>query len=298
MNIFVFAVVLALVAMLAWGINSFILKRGVRNIHPLQAIVYRSLVATPILLLLSYVLFAKDSIFVYFKPDLILWFTLGSSFFIVIGDSLFFLALKKYPVTLILPIASIYPLITTIILISTKTETIHITTVVGTIVVILGVSLVTGGSKILPIPKAAILYGLSIAFFWGSSIFMVRSVLLYQGTNAFSITAIRSVFMMVISIVVLGFIAIRSGQAPTPNWTEHREAMKFMGISGILGWVVGASSFFFAVQLIGAAIPTPITSANPVIAGLLGYFTGIEDIGLYQLLGILVTVIGTIIIIY
>ena len=78
---------------------------------------------------------------------------------------------------------------------------------------------------------------------------------------------------------------------------EKRKTAKLMFLSGILGWVIGASSFFFAVQKIGAGIPTPITSTNPIISVVFGKLFGIENINKQQFIGIIFSVLGTIIIV-
>ena len=49
-----------------------------------------------------------------------------------------------------------------------------------------------------------------------------------------------------------------------------------MGISGILGFVIGASALFLSVQSIGAGIATPISSTNPVVSVSIGIMFGWE----------------------
>ncbi|MHA2030072.1 MAG: EamA family transporter, partial [Candidatus Kariarchaeaceae archaeon] len=78
---------------------------------------------------------------------------------------------------------------------------------------------------------------------------------------------------------------------------ERNKSIKYLGISGILGDTIGASVFFVAVQRIGAAITTPISSTNPIIAAIIGFSTGIEDIKKAQFFGILLCVSGIIVIV-
>jgi drug/metabolite transporter (DMT)-like permease len=70
-----------------------------------------------------------------------------------------------------------------------------------------------------------------------------------------------------------------------------------LAASGIVGWVLGASLFFFAVQNIGAGIPTPISSTNPIIASIIGSLFGIEQLSRKQFSGIMTVVLGIILIV-
>ncbi|MHA2504347.1 MAG: EamA family transporter, partial [Candidatus Kariarchaeaceae archaeon] len=165
----------------------------------------------------------------------------------------------------------------------------------GTVVVIAGVGIVTSNDITESFDRMALALGVGAALCWGISIVFVRLVLVTPGTDSMGLTGAR--------MMVIGFSAIlvyRIGLS-TDRIEDTKEtrggSFKYMAWSGILGWVVGASLFFWAVQLIGAAVPTPISSTNPIVAALMGQILGIEQINFKQFTGIIVTVLGIIMIV-
>ena len=293
------SIIFSLIAAFAWGLNSHVVRKGMQNNHPMLAMVMRALGAFPILILISIIISGITSITVYFKDD-ILVLVLLTSVLIVLGDGAFLYALKYYPVKIMTPIASIYPLITTFILIITGTEEINSTIIIGTILIIIGVVIVTNGARNdnsddkTDFNIKIILLGFFAAISWGTSIFFVRIILEFEGTDSIGLTGIRTLFMGLIGLIY----AISNKNVRQLYIQQDRESKKktakLMFISGVIGWVIGASSFFYAIQKIGAAIPTPITSTNPIISVVFGKFFGIEDINKQQFLGIVFSVIGTI----
>ncbi len=285
------SIILALVAAISWGANAHIIRKGMQGENQFLGIVYRSLFASPILIIISFLL--GDKLAVYFQKDVINYVLL-SSLFVTFGDAIFMYALKNYPVYIMQPIASVYPLFTTGLLIITGIEDIGIFILVGTILVITGVAIVTSKHENeIKFDSKAIILGVSSAFFWGSSVYMVRIILAHDGTNSFGVTGIRTLIMGFTALLL--YLTTRSSEEK--NKPLSKKFFLYLTISGIVGWVIGASMFFIAVQSIGAAIPTPISSTNPVFAAIFGYYLGIEIISKKQFMGILITVAGIILIV-
>lgn len=288
-----------MLAALVWGLNSHIVKKGMRNNHPMIAMVLRALGAFPILIIISVILSGTKSLTIYFTED-ILPLILFTSTLIVLGDGAFLYSLKYYPVKIMTPIASIYPLVTTIMLVLTGTEEISSTIIFGTILIIIGVIIVTNGARNDKNGDGSgfhinmLLLGFFAAGAWGISIFFVRRILEFEGTDSIGLTGIRTLLM---GLIGLFYVLSNKNVRQSYKLQEREEKLKtakFMFLSGILGWVIGASSFFFAVQQIGAAIPTPITSTSPIISVVFGKIFGIENINKQQFLGIIFSVLGTI----
>ncbi|MCE7737403.1 MAG: DMT family transporter, partial [Candidatus Heimdallarchaeota archaeon] len=200
----------------------------------------------------------------------------------------------------ILPVSSIYPLFTTIILIATGTESIGIITVIGTLIIIFGIMIVTSNGKFTSFSKGAFVFGVSAAFGWGTSVFFIKKILDVEGTDGLGLLSIRNAILGVEALIVYLVIKRRTGQSKkreTRTKEERNKSIKYLGISGLLGDSIGASIFFIAVQRIGAAITTPISSTNPIIAAIIGFVAGIEDIKKAQFIGILLCVGGVIVIV-
>ena len=294
MEDFYFSVFLAFLAAFAWGINSHIMKKAMIGENPMRAIGIRSAFTAPLLIPIVAITLGVKAITIYFSSELSPLVIL-TAVLIIIGDGIFLLGLKYYDVSVILPIASTYPLFTVAILIFTDTENIGHYTIVGTIFIIIGVGIVTrysGGEG--KFSWRALAIGLGAGFCWGTSIFYVRLILTYDDTEAFGLTGVRTLFMGLIGFIIYFASSEQRKLQKLRSDQEKINSIKFLALSGIIGWAIGASVFFWAVQMIGAGIPTPISSINPVIASVIGIFYGLEKITTKQFLGILFSVLGTI----
>ncbi len=292
-------VLFALVAAFSWGLNAHILKYGMKNENAMLAMFFRAIIAAPLAALIAIIIYGVDAITVYFSSEVIP-LVIISVIFILLGDGIFLYALKTYPVKMLLPIGSTYPLITTTILLVTGVETISPMIITGTVIIITGVAVVTyaGNSETegefdYKIP----LIGFSAAICWGIAVFTVRMILQFDGTEGFGLTAIRTFIMAIASIIIF----LSSKDARTKHQqresTDKKSSLKYLTLSGIVGWVIGASAFMTSIQKVGASIATPISSINPIIAVLFGTIAGIEKITKLQFTGILITVIGTVVIV-
>jgi len=292
-----FAVVLALVAAISWGANSHILKRGMKDGQdPYLGLFIRSLSAFPILFVIVFFLLGSGGFLPYFNPEVIA-LTAISSALIVIGDSIFMYSLDKLSVSLILPITSIYPLITVIILLITGQEIVDLTTITGTLTIVLGVALVTSGRNGESFQVRPLILGLASAVSWGTSIYFVRLIFTYEGIEALGLTGIRFFYIGVMGLVVFLLSPKRRSSQKERSKEAVRDSIKFILLSGLIGWAFGATMFFLAIQIGGASIPTPVSSTNPIIATLIGLALGIDQVTKKQFSGIILSVVGTIIIV-
>lgn len=294
MDDFYFSVTLAFIAAFAWGVNSHIMKKAMVGENPMRAMGIRASLTSPLMIVVVALVFGIKAITVYFTYELTP-FVILTAVLIIIGDGIFLYGLKHYDVSVILPIASVYPFFTVIILIVTNTEKIGYSTVLGTLFIITGVAIVTrysGGDG--KFSFQALFIGLGAGVCWGTSIFYVRLILTHDNTEAFGLTGVRIFFMGLFGFIVYLFSPEQRELQKLRSREEKLVSTKFLLLSGIIGWAIGSSAFFWAVQLIGAGVPTPISSINPVIASMIGVFYGLEKIKPKQFLGILFSVLGTI----
>ncbi|MCE7735363.1 MAG: DMT family transporter [Candidatus Heimdallarchaeota archaeon] len=288
------SVALAFIAAISWGINSHIMKKAMVGENPMRAIGIRSAFTAPLLIIIVALISGIDAITIYFTSELAPLVSL-TAVLIIFGDGIFLFGLKHYDVSEILPIASTYPFFTVVILILTDTEDIGYYTILGTIFIIIGVAIVTRYSNGEGSFSArALMIGLGAGFCWGTSIFFVRVILTYDDTDAFGLTGVRTLFMGIMGYIIYLSSKEQRDLQKLRSKEEKISSIKFLALSGIVGWAIGAVAFFWAVQMIGAGIPTPISSVNPVIASVIGIFYGLEKITTKQFLGILFSVLGTI----
>ncbi|OLS28734.1 MAG: 4-amino-4-deoxy-L-arabinose-phosphoundecaprenol flippase subunit ArnE [Candidatus Heimdallarchaeota archaeon LC_2] len=289
-------VALALVAAVSWGINSHIMKFAMVGENPMRAIGIRALFTFPLLIILVLLINGIKGITIYFSVELtpLIIFT---ALLIIVGDGLFLFGLKHHDVSVLLPIASVYPFFTVMILIISNTEDVTISTFIGTMIIITGVAIVTRYSGTEgEFSFHALLLGLGAGFCWGTSIYYVRVILEHENTEAFGLTGIRTLYMGLFGFMIYFSSSEQREIQKNRPISEKRASLKFLALSGLVGWTIGATAFFVAVQKIGAAIPTPISSINPIIASIIGISFGLEQIQKKQFMGIIVSVIGTIVI--
>ncbi len=290
-----FSVFLALVAAISWGINSHVLKVGMIKQNPALAISIRSIFGFPVLIIIALIWKGLRGITIYFESDIFPYIFI-SSLLIIMGDGFFLLGLRKYPVNILLPIASVYPLFATVILVITGTEQVQYIIIFGTIIIIIGVMLVTSGGESGSFAFETLIFGLFAALGWGTSIYFIRKILIIDGTDGLGLLGIRN-FLLCIEGIILYYLTVNHVERLKSTKEETIRSIKYLGFSGLLGDSFGAGIFFIAVQRIGAAIPTPISSTNPIFAILIGYMTGVELIKRKQLMGVLICVLGTIVIV-
>lgn len=297
MDLFAVSIGLAVLAAISWGFNSHIIKQGMVNANAYFALLARSSVTFPILLFASLFIYGRGPLELYFSSKT-LPLVMASAGLIVLGDGLFMVSLKSYPVKLIVPITSVYPLVTTFILIFARIESISTHIVLGTALTVSGIFLVTRGGANEKFSFKPVILGLSTSTFWGTSIVIVRIILQQNGSEAIGLTGVRTLFMGLFSLCILLAVPQFRKEISNSDRKDLKRTFKLLALSGIVGWIIGASAFFFAVQKIGAAIATPISSTNPIVASIIGVVSKTESISLVQFLGIIVTVIGTIVIVF
>ncbi|MHA2362550.1 MAG: DMT family transporter [Candidatus Hodarchaeales archaeon] len=281
-----------------WAVNAHVIKKGMigGDEHAMLALAIRAVFAFPLLIVLAIFLSGLNSMLKYLEMNIFIAILISSSC-LVIGDGIFGYALKYHPVKVIVPITGIYPLVTTIILISTGLEDVTPLIIIGTILIVIGVAVVTRGDSNEPVTLGALMLGIIPAIFWGVSIILVRYILSFDNTEAISLTGIRLFFIGLFSLII--FISSKENikNYSERSYEEKMYSFKYLGLSGIVGWTIAATLFFYAIQNIGASIPTPISSIYPIIATLIGVILGIETITKKQFTGITTCVFGTILII-
>lgn len=71
----------------------------------------------------------------------------------------------------------------------------------------------------------------------------------------------------------------------------------FLSCSGLVGFVIGDTFLFKAFGMIGPRLGTLIFSCNPVISAIIAYFFLNEGLGIWQVLGMLITLSGILIVV-
>lgn len=306
---------LAFTAALAWGSGSTLFKVGIKNdIKPLVATFLRGLLAVPLLIIISILIYGFNSLLNVFQGMNVVYLLL-SALFVTLGDFFSLIAMKNVDISITQPISSIYPIITTFILLVFALEVITILIVVGTILNVLGVLVISyftnrkskknffehsvdkkeDGKDF---TAKGITFSLLAASFWGFTIIMTKLLLLDPHVKVVSVLAIRN-GLMVLSMFIVSYVtALKNGlEIKQEFFPSYRDSLILM-LGGIVMWAIGGVSFFTAVNIIGAGRSTPISAISPFVVLLLSGIFLKEKIKYVQIFGVLLIVIGSILLSY
>ncbi|MHA2403486.1 MAG: EamA family transporter [Candidatus Kariarchaeaceae archaeon] len=259
-------------------------------------LVYRSIPAIPFILISSTVFFGFSSISIYFEVKILILLFL-TSLMLTLGDYFLMYGLRKYSIRAVISATSINPIITMIWLVGSGIERITAIIVVGTVITILGVAIVTlqqdERKDDQSNPLYGVLIGLTVAILFGSMIYIDVYLLSTLDTNGYTYNGMKIVGPGGLGLFFYILLPkYRESYAKEERAAKWR-SFKYLFLSGIVGWVIGASLMFYTIDQVGAAIPIPIINIHPMLAVIFTAFLGIEKLNRYHGLGILAVVVGT-----
>ncbi len=135
---------LAILVAILWGIAPILDKKGVGNLNPMVAALYRSLGAIIFLVIVSLFLYSKKQItindFTNFRS---IWLILLSGVLAgALANFFYYLALKATKASEVIPIISIFPMIAVLLAFIFLDEQFSLKTIFGTISIMMGVILI------------------------------------------------------------------------------------------------------------------------------------------------------------
>jgi DME family drug/metabolite transporter len=300
-------ILLAFSAAVCWGSAGVLYKSAIKSDHSLfLSIVYRGMIAVPFLAILTVLTTGFEALTILFQPH-VLPILLLSSLFVTLGDLFFFASLQRIDVSKSQPVAAIYPLFTIILLIFFGMEQVSLFVIVATIILIVGIGLVSqknGSSPELSKSQSSeitrgLILSIVAAIFWSFGILSLDILLDIPGVDVFSLATIRFgilTILMALSWLVFDKYHLQSRKKPRSFSPITKRDILIFGITGILSWGLGAVTFFTSIELIGTSRATPISSINPVIAVILGIVFLKEKFSPLQAFGILLVCLSTILI--
>ncbi|MGL4980548.1 MAG: EamA family transporter, partial [Fusobacteriaceae bacterium] len=133
-------------------------------------------------------------------------------------------------------------------------------------------------------------FAVGAALGWvGSSVMFEKAA---KKVNGMSVNIIR----LLIAIVILIGITTFTRGLPLPT-DATKKMIFYLSISGMMGLFVGDFFLYKAYNLIGARITLVLMSLSPIIVSLFGFIFLKEKLELKQLMGIVITCIGVIMVV-
>jgi drug/metabolite transporter (DMT)-like permease len=125
----------------------------------------------------------------------------------------------------------------------------------------------------------------------------VGSSLMFERASKRTSGFVMNIIRLFMALVILGILTQNSRGMALPFDVEPRTAL-FLAASGMMGLFIGDLALFKSYSLIGARVVMVIMTFNPILVALFGFIFLGERLNLNQLLAILITCIGILLVIY
>jgi len=205
-----------------------------------------------------------------------------------IGDSLYFLAAARMGVARALPIASSFPLLTTIGAVVLLGETLTLPLLVGSTLVVMAVALiagerVVGGGRVDVV--GLLLAGLAACMWAGSGLFLGPALRLVDPVAA---------NMIRFSMATVLFVVYVAAVQPRERMTNR---LVWLSVAAAIGTLASAMLFLGGIAGAGVARGVALNATSPVFSAVLAAFMLHERISLRTAIGIGASVVGTILLV-
>lgn len=284
-------ILLGLGAATGWGVAGFFDARASRAVSPTTASLLINATVTIGYDLLYLLLFRHHA---FSFPGTL--YAIASGMTICVGALAYFKGLSLGPVSLVSPLSSTYPLVTTLLAISIFGASLRAGYFIGIIAIVCGVLLASGIFRGLgrmgagAIEKGPVL-GICTALFWGSGYVLLAQAIRLLGWQTASFVELTAMTLS-FGICVPLFPWTRM-----PTWEMLRSGIKNRNIwaAGTLA-LCAATMFNLGLSKDGGsgAIVTALSSCYPVLTVALSIRHFKESVGMLRLSGSLLSVTGVI----
>ena len=282
-------IALSILAAISWSLAAVLYKIGLKEEHS-DVIVANGIRAISALLFifLATIFLGNMNEINKLTIWLLLLVVVNVSVGILLGDCLFFIALRDAGVAIGYPVAYTYSLFVSIFAYFFLQEPVNIWTFISAIIIILGIFLLffkAEKSESKHMVKGLIAAILA-AMCWGISIPILKILLL--NIEPFFLNLVR---LIVLNIIVWLLILSKKGKRRKVR-SLGRSSLIVLLTGGIFGIGIGAILFLFSINLIGAAKSTIITSSSPLFSTIFGVAVLKEKLDKLRILGIAIIILG------
>jgi DME family drug/metabolite transporter len=216
---------------------------------------------------------------------------------LVIGDLIYFEAMKYIGLSRALPLSTTYPFFTLVLALLFLDEQI-------TWAIVGGAVLIVGGALLLAFPKRmrsvrqdtdgerldvrGVALALGAAVCWGCS-----TVLLRQGLEGVEVVVANSVRLSILAVSLWAMVVLRKELPLIGQYTRGKglHTLGVVALTGIIGMSLGTFAYLVAVQRAGAARTSVLTSAMPLFGVPFSLLLG-EKLTARTVVGTLLTIGG------
>lgn len=284
---------LALATALCWAVSAALYRRGEEGVPSIAANFVRVIPPFAVLSLLGLVLNVIPLVGSLSLTTIVLVVTSGL-FAFVIGDNMYFVALRSIGVSRATPITALYPLFVVVIQVVVFLEAVHVLMVVAALCAVVGVGLLSSrgekatGDAVSQSNRLlwlGVIMALGTAMCWSVSISLLAEVL--KTTDLVLVAVLRlGVALLALAPIVLSRQTTRRGIAGS------RRSWLLLGVGGTVGLALGYLAFGLALELADTTSATVLSSLTPLFAVIIGWRGLREKVGWRTIAGVLSCVAG------
>jgi len=282
---------LGLIAAVTWGIADFFAAKSAKSIGPVTAAV--------IVNCISAVAFTAI-VLVFLNPHFDLtWVNIGlaagSGAVFSIGLAAFFIGLSIGPVSVVSPLSSMYPLITTSLAIVLFHAVLTPRELIGIVLIVLGVlaasGLFTADRAIRRLAKGPA-FALAAAFFWGIAFALLAQAIKRMGWQAASVfeVSVASIGLFALLPIIKGAESFDRKTIVAGFKNKFVVGSALFGIIGLFAINIGLSRSITT----GGAIVTAISACYPILTIFLALRYLKEKVHFFRLAGAVVGISGVV----
>jgi len=273
----------ALAAASCWSIAAVFYKKGI-GAGAIPAVLIRTFFAMLFLLILYLLL--REGRFDFTLMGF-LFLNLGGLLRLILGGAAYMKGLENISVSRFVPILFTFPLLTILLSAMFLNEKITSGVVAGTLLIILGVWLLSRGRS--AGGERNITLGVSLAVL---AAFLYAFSIVATKTGLKEVDPFQSALISMPIPFALLYIAYSMNSGAKAIFKFSKEAYFLLGLGGIMGMGFGSYFFFVSLTKIGAAKATSLAAITPFLSSMLALVTLKEKINLALVLGTAATITG------
>jgi drug/metabolite transporter (DMT)-like permease len=305
---------IAVLAVLTFVISNVLFRRTEGEASPIFINFIRTLIGTITFFILAFSFNVFSQIFLL---PITLWIILFISFIFgqVIGDTAYFQAQKEIGTTNALAVSMVFPVITYILSIIFLNDPFDIRVVISLLLVSVGIYII-GKSKnndetsIVPqkdlstnLRLKAIMYAVVAAFGWAIGLIIIdyatneiNNILFTEGLSSVIGNVIRFPFAL---LILLSMVFYERYTKRSSNITKRTgKTWAILIIGALIGTSLGAYFYTEAARVAGATVMALVASASPLFSLPLTYFINGEKLTRFGFVGVILTILGVILIVF
>lgn len=242
------------------------------------------------------------------SPRVFVFLALNVFFSYIIGDILYFSAIKEIGISLAVPVSNTHPMLVALTAWLILGEKMTFQIIMGILVVMLGLLLLrfggalkSGGDSPVSIGNLSsaklmrgFLMAIGAAVSWALSAPLIKLAMVESGLGAVEITFYRAVIFLLLSWG-WRFAAVKRSPASVKPFSSLSRAtvLYFLG-AAIIGLWLGSVLHAICIAAMPVAIVTAITATSPFMAALFGHFVLKERLTRVQWAGVAMIIAGSV----